>query len=423
MRIKKFSGKTLADAMALAEAEFGPEVVVLGSVVRSVRRPGGGDGGREQWVEITAGEPEGAGRPAPSAAPAAGGAGGAVAVADAAGPPWTHAPAATGAPPGGGSREDRGRVLALTLPRPRWRQAGAGAAGAGRRSPGLPEPGEMVHLLDLYRVLTEAAMPPDLALELVELTLEAGGSDSLPAPEAVAALGDALDARIARAEPPAPGERAVLALVGPSGSGKTTTAAKLAALWGLVEGRQVALVSADASRAGGFVQLEAYAQLMDLDIARAHGPDALAEAVAAADAELVLVDFPGKNPRNLLHMAELKAHLDACRPAAVYCCLPATMQPEEARTQLERFLRLGASHLITTKLDESGFRGAAVAVAAGAGIPWAFWTVGPNVPEDLEVPSGRKLAAGFVRAASQLRPGAGDRHAVTPAAGEEGTGW
>lgn len=379
MRVKKFVAASLAEAMAQAETEFGPDVVVMNSTVRSVR--GAGDA-REQRFEVTAGAPAAhADRPAARAT-----------VAHA---PLVDIPVA--------AADARGRVIPLNLPRPRWRQQPS--ADAARKTPGLlAADGDSVRLLDLYRSLTEQGMAPDLALELVEATLDAGGADTLSPAEASDALGAALDSRLGPAEPLDRSGRAVVALLGPSGSGKTVTTAKLAAVLGLMEGRRVALISADGSRAGGFAQLEAYAQILDLTVARAHGPEALAAAVeAASDADVVLVDVPGKNPRNLLHMAELKALLDACRPDVAYCCLPATMQPEEALAQLERFLRLGATHLVTTKLDECGYRGAPVAVAAGAGVPWAYWTVGPNVPEDLEVPSGRKLAAGFVRAAAAPR--------------------
>jgi hypothetical protein len=61
--------------------------------------------------------------------------------------------------------------------------------------------------------------------------------------------------------------RAVM-LVGPTGVGKTTTIAKLAARAALVEGRQVAIVTLDNYRVGGIDQIRTFADLIGVPLRR-----------------------------------------------------------------------------------------------------------------------------------------------------------
>src|SRR5262249_40479003 len=69
------------------------------------------------------------------------------------------------------------------------------------------------------------------------------------------------------------GECTVVALVGPTGVGKTTTIAKLAAVASRVELKRVALIAADTYRIGAVEQLQTYAQLLDVPMTVAYGPD------------------------------------------------------------------------------------------------------------------------------------------------------
>jgi len=91
-------------------------------------------------------------------------------------------------------------------------------------------------------------------------------------------------------------ERRNVVLLGPPGGGKTATLAKLAAR-GLLAGHEVRVLSADAGRAGGVAQLEAFTRLLECPLDVVETPAALAGALArTAPGVLCLIDTPGTNP-------------------------------------------------------------------------------------------------------------------------------
>ena len=56
----------------------------------------------------------------------------------------------------------------------------------------------------------------------------------------------------------------------------------------------------------------------------------------------------------------------------------------DAEAALAQFTVYGTDRLVLTKLDETARPGAAVSVAASAGLPLAYLCTGQRVPEDLE---------------------------------------
>jgi flagellar biosynthesis protein FlhF len=120
-------------------------------------------------------------------------------------------------------------------------------------------------------------------------------------------------------------DRKVVCLIGASGSGKTTTTAKLAAHYTKDLGRTVAWMCADTLRTGAISQARIYAETLKLPLRVAYTPDELAQAVAAeSDADLILVDMPGGNPRREEDVVELGALLTALPKRATYLIAPAT---------------------------------------------------------------------------------------------------
>jgi flagellar biosynthesis protein FlhF len=65
---------------------------------------------------------------------------------------------------------------------------------------------------------------------------------------------------------------------------------------------------------------------------------------------------------------------------------------EDARSILESFESLGPTSLLFSKLDETRRYGAMVSIAAETGLPLSYFSVGQNVPDDIEMASPSKLA-------------------------------
>src|SRR5690606_28414178 len=86
-------------------------------------------------------------------------------------------------------------------------------------------------------------------------------------------------------------EQKVVVLIGPTGVGKTTTIAKLAAIFSLVAGRKVGLITVDTYRIAAVEQLKTYAEIIGLPLHVAYSPKELKEGIAKLkDRDLILID-------------------------------------------------------------------------------------------------------------------------------------
>src|SRR5262249_11375055 len=105
-----------------------------------------------------------------------------------------------------------------------------------------------------------------------------------------------------------PSERRLVAFFGPTGVGKTTALAKLGATAHLEQGRRVGLVAADATRHGAVEQLRRCAQILGAPFKVAVTRESLKEALdSMRDADLVLIDTPGRSARDAEEIAALAA--------------------------------------------------------------------------------------------------------------------
>lgn len=201
--------------------------------------------------------------------------------------------------------------------------------------------------------------------------------------------------RVIKAEgairPPKEGQR-ISVLIGPTGVGKTTTLAKIAAEF-LREGRNIAFITADTYRLAAVEQLQKYADIMGLCLETVYTPDELVESIGRhSDKEMIFVDTAGRSQRNNGQMEELRTFVDACQPAEVHLLLAATTKREDLEEIIDRFSICPIDRLILTKVDESTCFGPFYSVARRTAIPFSYLTTGQNVPEDMEEASREKIA-------------------------------
>lgn len=182
-------------------------------------------------------------------------------------------------------------------------------------------------------------------------------------------------------------------VVGPTGVGKTTTIAKLAAIHALWEKKNILLLTADTYRIAAVEQLRTYAKIlgvpMDVVYEPAEIPDILAK---HGKPDLVLLDTAGRSQRDARRLEELRALYDAFLPDTVHLALPANMKYRDMLDVVERMGVVPLSHIIFTKLDETTTYGALLNILLDFARPASFFTTGQNVPNDIEVASGMRLA-------------------------------
>jgi flagellar biosynthesis protein FlhF len=343
VKIVKFEGATMRDAVAKVKAELGDNAVIMAT--RQIRRGLLGTG-----YEISAAiEDHDEGGPRPTVKP------------------YASAPAVAPAPMVPPNRgEDLERVLA-----------------------------PMRTELRSLRALIRAADRPDTELrnELVQLRklVEAGAAQAAkPAPVAATAARTraASDAALT-----APSNARAIMLVGPTGVGKTTTIAKLAARAALVDGKRVELVTLDDYRVGGVDQIRTFADLIGIPlrtVSAAAGAAGLAEALAT-DADLVLIDTAGRSPRDTAAIAELATMIEDVPAIEVHVAISAGTSPAQIDKIVALYRPLAPARLLFTKLDEVDAAPELAEAPVRLRLPVTWITTGQQVPEDLEEPTANRL--------------------------------
>jgi flagellar biosynthesis protein FlhF len=260
---------------------------------------------------------------------------------------------------------------------------------------------------ETYLLLTQTGMSPALARQAVRAAFIGGLSEVRDAcTVARAGLAGALPALVRFADdalsaiPGAEGAPAASVFIGPTGVGKTTTIAKLAARVIYRQRRRVELITLDTWRIAAAEQLKTYAEIIGVGCHVAHSVEELNALIERMQRHaVILVDTAGRSPLDLSDGAELGEYLRYRHDLRKFLVLPATTHPTDAEAALAQFGVYGADRLVITKLDETARPGAAVGVAASAGLPLAWLSMGQRVPEDLD----RATPLSFARSVVGIR--------------------
>ncbi|MCC6741782.1 MAG: flagellar biosynthesis protein FlhF [Planctomycetia bacterium] len=189
-------------------------------------------------------------------------------------------------------------------------------------------------------------------------------------------------------------------LVGPTGVGKTTTIAKLAGNYAVKEGKDVALVTLDTYRIAATEQLRRIAELLDVPLAVVRTPEELRSALDEhARRDVVLVDTAGRSQKDGAKMDELAPFVQAAKADELHLVCAVTTHPDTLMDQVERFARYAVSHVILTKVDEAARFGLILDVLSRVktGVSWV--TTGQGIPQDIEPARRDRLAELILREA------------------------
>ena len=183
-------------------------------------------------------------------------------------------------------------------------------------------------------------------------------------------------------------------LIGPTGVGKTTTIAKVAADMKLRRGKNVGLITIDTYRIGAVDQLRMYAQIIDVPLRVVLSPSELKEALAEMrqTKDVVLIDTAGRSHTDAIKLKELKTYIESASPDEVHLVLSGTSNQSAIDNAATEFGKLGVDRLILTKLDEAISFGVVFSVLRKLGASLSYITTGQDVPDDIEVAAGGRLA-------------------------------
>lgn len=189
------------------------------------------------------------------------------------------------------------------------------------------------------------------------------------------------------------GKPRIVALIGPTGVGKTTTIAKLAARFSLMEARKVGLITIDTYRIAAVEQLKVYADIIGLPLEVVFKPGDLKKALDRfTSRDLVFIDTAGRSPHNESQMEELSSLVGEANPDEVILVLSATTKTEDLLETYKRFNLIKIDKIIFTKLDETTCYGPILSVINKTKKRLSYVTNGQSVPDDIELLDNISLA-------------------------------
>lgn len=176
--------------------------------------------------------------------------------------------------------------------------------------------------------------------------------------------------------------------IGPTGVGKTTTIAKIASRFCVDGGRKVALLTADTYRIAAAEQLRTYANILEVPFRIIYSVEEISQAMRDfKDYDYILVDTAGHSHQNTEQkevMKELIHSVDGIIEKEVFLVLSATTKYRDLLSIADTYSDVTDYKLIFTKLDETTTLGNLLNLKLYTGAPLSYVTCGQNVPDDIE---------------------------------------
>jgi len=181
--------------------------------------------------------------------------------------------------------------------------------------------------------------------------------------------------------------------IGPTGVGKTTTIAKIASLFSLNYGKDVALITSDTYRIAAVEQLRTYANILGIPIKVVYSTEEMMEAIDFfSDKELVLIDTAGRSYKNQEHQQELKELLEAVSDKEVFLTLSVATKYKDMLKMVNIYKAMTEFRVIFTKLDETVSYGNIFNIRKATGVQLSYITFGQNVPDDISEINPHEIA-------------------------------
>jgi flagellar biosynthesis protein FlhF len=180
--------------------------------------------------------------------------------------------------------------------------------------------------------------------------------------------------------------QSVYLFVGPTGVGKTTTLAKLAARLSLVENRSVGLITADTFRIAAVEQLKTYSEILGIPLTVIYEAEEIREALKKyKDKDFVLVDTAGRSHKSDELKSDLDNLLKHLKNPEIFLVISLTTGYKDIVSILNSYEFLKDYKLLFTKLDEASSLGNILNVRAHTGKSLSYFAIGQSVPDDIEI--------------------------------------
>lgn len=180
----------------------------------------------------------------------------------------------------------------------------------------------------------------------------------------------------------------VIMFFGPTGVGKTTTIAKLASKFSLENKCKVALLTTDTYRIAAAEQLRTYANILQVPFRVIYTDEEMAAAIKDFyQFDYIFVDTTGHSHMNEEQNRNIKELLDIVKGLAEtqnFLVLSMTTKYRDLLKIVDNYSAITDYELIFTKLDETDTLGNVLNIRLYTGKSVSYVTYGQNVPEDIE---------------------------------------
>ena len=187
--------------------------------------------------------------------------------------------------------------------------------------------------------------------------------------------------------PASEGPKVVL-FIGPTGVGKTTTIAKLASKYSLEQKKKVALLTTDTYRIAAAEQLRTYANILQVPFRVIYTEEDIVAAVKDFyQCDYIFVDTTGHSHQNEEQNNNTDKLIQCVKGMAEvqnFLVLSVTTKYKDLLKIADSYSEMTDYELIFTKLDETYTLGNMLNVKLYTGKGIAYVTCGQNVPEDIE---------------------------------------
>lgn len=181
----------------------------------------------------------------------------------------------------------------------------------------------------------------------------------------------------------------IVFFIGPTGVGKTTTIAKIASKFSVESGQKVALLTADTYRIAAAEQLRTYANILEVPFRVIYSTEEVETALRDfRDYDYILVDTAGHSHQNEAQKESMSSFIhsvDGMAEKEVFLVLSATTKYKDLLHIADAYSAMTDYKLIFTKLDETTTLGNLLNLKLHTGASLSYVTYGQNVPDDIEV--------------------------------------
>ena len=241
----------------------------------------------------------------------------------------------------------------------------------------------------LYNKMIENEVNETYANQIIE-EMEKNIKPNMPFEQALANIYQKIILKFGKPETITPAKVGpkVVFFIGPTGVGKTTTIAKIASKFSVEGKKKVALLTTDTYRIAAAEQLRTYANILEVPFRVIYSVEEIQNALKdLKDYDYIFVDTAGHSHKNESQKENMNSFIHAVDDTIekeAYLVLSATTKYRDLLSIADSYSEMIDYKLIFTKLDETITLGNLLNLKLYTGAPLSYVTCGQNVPDDIE---------------------------------------